>query len=495
MNLAQDNGEWIPLQIKVFTCWVSSHLNKKETIAIVNDITKDLSTGVALVKLAQILTKKEAPRRWSHFPKRSIEMVQNCDLAIEMFTKDGVDLTGISGKDIYDSKEKLILGLIWTLISHYSIRKSINNKDLYRANSTPTKSCGQHQKSKDNKEALLHWAFDRTLNYPNIKKFSPYELAMCALLDSFVPDQINYHNLDPNDSMNNAKLAVNVMHELGIPVYLDPTEYHDIAKVDTKALLTQLAITKVRLEHFSNDQKTNKNSFDYSLSNEEEEEEEELVADGVVADEIVDDVDSYSEYSEFDQETNFHAERRTADINEFYAYHVDDDNSMFSGRKFGLTLSINENEYNNGEKMNPNNNEIVFGRDLSLALTLVNDGNSFLNPAGLKLDITKADIKNDVNQQFTFGTNEWNTVIDSVARKGMVWDVANCDNENPPAGTQFYLFPFHGRHNQHFVYKEKMIYAQQNGMVVTYVGGSEPLVMMPPNPALRSRQIFKIQIF
>ena len=91
----------------------------------------------------------------------------------------------------------------------------------------------------------------------------------------------------------------------------------------------------------------------------------------------------------------------------------------------------------------------------------------------------------DVNQQLTFGTNECNTLIDPVAMNGMVWDVANCDNENPPAGTQFYLFPFQGRRNPHFVYKEKMIYAQQNGMVVTYVGCSEPLVMLQQNPTLR----------
>ena len=39
-----------------------------------------------------------------------------------------------------------------------------------------------------------------------------------------------------------------------------------------------------------------------------------------------------------------------------------------------------------------------------------------------------------------------------------------------------------------------MIYAKQNGHVVTYVGGNEPLVMMPPSRALKARQTFRIQL-
>ena len=110
------------------------------------------------------------------------------------------------------------------------------------------------------------------------------------------------------------------------------------------------------------------------------------------------------------------------------------------------------------------------------------------------LDIAVPNVENDPYQQFTFGVNEWNTVIDSIVRKGMVSDVADQDSLDSPAGTPFYVFPFHGRHNQHFVYKDNMIYAQQNGQAVTYVGGDEPLVMMPPSPVLKARQTFTFQL-
>ena len=46
-------------------------------------------------------------------PKRNIDQV--------MFTKDGVQIIGISGKDVSENNEKLILSYVWSLILHYSI--------------------------------------------------------------------------------------------------------------------------------------------------------------------------------------------------------------------------------------------------------------------------------------------------------------------------------------------------------------------------------------
>ena len=73
---------------------------------------------------------------------------------------------------------------------------------------------------------------------------------MCALLDSYVPEKINYYSLNPSDSEHNSELATNVMNELGIPILVYPD---DIAKtgnkVDQKTLLTQLSTAKVVLDN------------------------------------------------------------------------------------------------------------------------------------------------------------------------------------------------------------------------------------------------------
>ena len=570
MSSPQANTEWIPLQVKVFSRWVSTHLVEGKADVQVNDITKDLSNGVALVELAKILIGKDTPRHWVHDPKRNVDQVQNCDLSIEMFEKDGVHLVGISGKDIHDNKEKLILGYIWTLILHYSIGKSINEDDSVKVNSSASAS----STAKSNKDALMKWAIDRTSNYPNIHNFAPYDLSMCALLDSYVPDKINYYQLDPKDSAHNAQLATDVMKQLNVPVYVYPDDIDNHGScIDEKALLTQLSTAKVNLERLppppTRIEHTNVSHVveDFNQSsvvsaevdveqgeiipdphaveqfnveeavanfNQSSQFNEEIIQEGLAADEAADGIshlieepegpvidrskvvlgeqevpvvdrskvgeidltglkEDVSTSTDSSDEEDVGAQSRNV-VPEFVPKQVEGDNSQYAGRKFGLIMNLNDSDYNHGEKMNLNENQLLFGEERSFALTMHKDQNPFINPAGLLLDIAEPNIQNDPNQQFVFGQHEWNTVIDSVPRQGMVWDVCDEFNTNPPAGTPFYLFPFHGRHNQHFVYKDEMIYAQQNGMVVTYVGGDEPLVMMPPSPILKARQTFKIQL-
>ena len=119
-------------------------------------------------------------------------------------------------------------------------------------------------------------------------------------------------------------------------------------------------------------------------------------------------------------------------------------------------------------------------------------GEAYLNPAGIKLSLADPD-KSNPAQLFTFGDKEggWITVVDSEKQRGMVWDVADADNEDPPEGTPFYLFPMHGRHNQRFEYRNKHIFACQNQQVVTYTGGENPFVMRKLDPEDRNQE-FKL---
>ncbi|KAK8892247.1 hypothetical protein M9Y10_029470 [Tritrichomonas musculus] len=450
MNTTHTNTECIPQQIKVFSKWVSSNLSQSRSNIKVDDVTKDIKDGVALVELSQILVGKSAPIDYDLSPKKNDDMIQNCDLAIDMLTKDGVHLNGISGKEVNENKEKFILGLIWTLILHYSINKSISfNNDKSNINDKTkfsTKSKVTHYTAELHyKQALMQWAFDRTESYPDIKEFQPYCLSLCALLDSFYPDKINFYQLDPKNTEKNAKIAIKAMQELNIPVLFDMADTQS-TKIDDKALLTQLAVIKISIEKLSPLQATISKSRTL----------------------ILDD--------------------------EFVPHKEEGNNRRYAGRKFGLIMTLKETDYRNGSKIDPKIEQVSFGEEVQLALTLTNIENPYLNPSGRMLDMTEPNIKNNSHQQFVFGKDEWNTVIDSTFQQGMVWDVADEFNPNPPEGTPFYVFPFHGRHNQHFIYKKGMIYAQQNGHVVTYVGGNEPLVMMPPSRALKARQTFRIQL-
>ena len=144
---------------------------------------------------------------------------------------------------------------------------------------------------------------------------------------------------------------------------------------------------------------------------------------------------------------------------------MEGDNLQYQDKIFGLTITLQLTENGPREKY---------------ALTLI-DNQNFLNSAGKKIDIQKEDISHNSCQRWCFGHGELSTVITPESHKDVVWDVADHYSLNPPEGTPFYTFPFHGRHNQHFIYKNNLIYARQNGHVVTYVGGDVPFVLMPPN--------------
>lgn len=261
MIFASFNEGSIQLQAKVFTRWVlnvlEGHCNQQ-----INDITKDLSNGIVLIDLAKILTHKQIQREWNHSPKRKVEMIQNCDLALDMFKKDGICISEISGNEINENNEKSILGLIWKLILHYSINKSIESNNESKENFVV--------KEKNKKNSLLKWATDRITNYPNINdNFHPYDLSLCALLDSYNPDRINYYSLNQKNSEDNSKFATNVMKDLGIPVYLYPDEIvENDNKIDEKIVLTQLSPIK---NYFDSHQKNTENDSKVSIEDEMDE--------------------------------------------------------------------------------------------------------------------------------------------------------------------------------------------------------------------------------
>ncbi|KAK8896071.1 DUF3585 [Tritrichomonas musculus] len=95
---------------------------------------------------------------------------------------------------------------------------------------------------------VFAWAVERTEDYDNVHNFEPYDLAICALLDSYHPDKIHYSSLDPSDHTKNLELSVKTMEDLGILVYFYPDELLDHKCIDKKIMLTQIAAVKAKLE-------------------------------------------------------------------------------------------------------------------------------------------------------------------------------------------------------------------------------------------------------
>jgi hypothetical protein len=128
-------------------------------------------------------------------------------------------LTNIGAEDLVDSNEKLILGLIWSIILRFTIA------DITMEGRTA-------------KEGLLLWVQKRTTPYVQdffVKDFT-YSwmdgLAFCGLIHRHRPDLLDYWSLDKENKLENTILAFEIAEQhLGIPKLFEAQDVVDVKKV------------------------------------------------------------------------------------------------------------------------------------------------------------------------------------------------------------------------------------------------------------------------
>jgi len=120
----------------------------------------------------------------------------------------------------------LTLGLIWTIILRFQIQDiSVD-----------------HMSAKD---GLLLWCKKKTKGYANVhvdnfhKSFNN-GLAFAALIHAHRPDLIDFNSLDPENKLDNLKLAFDVAEKLGIASLLDPIDVA-VEKPDERSVMTYVA--------------------------------------------------------------------------------------------------------------------------------------------------------------------------------------------------------------------------------------------------------------
>ena len=141
--LKQDNS-WINIQKKTFTNWINSKL-KQKNVANIAKIETDLCNGEKLIQLLEIIGD-ESLGRYTKNPRMRLQSIENMNTALAFIKKRGVPLTNIGAEDLVDGNEKLILGLIWSIILRFSIA------DISQDGLTA-------------KEGLLLWVQKRTAPY------------------------------------------------------------------------------------------------------------------------------------------------------------------------------------------------------------------------------------------------------------------------------------------------------------------------------------------
>ncbi|XP_037076140.1 filamin-B-like [Pollicipes pollicipes] len=218
MQIKGNEDVWIEIQAHTFKNWVNEKLVPSGLQ--VNDLANDLCDGVCLVTLVEILQKKKL-RKISR-PMNQHQWLENVATALRAIEQDGIKLVNIGNVDIVNGNQKLILGLIWSLIMKYQIGQS----------KFPPK------------KLMLSW-LQGVLPDCRVNNFTTdwnSGVNLNALVDYCKPGLApNWKNLDPRKGVENNRSAMSLAKKhFGIPTVLDP-EYLASPYIDELSGMTYLS--------------------------------------------------------------------------------------------------------------------------------------------------------------------------------------------------------------------------------------------------------------
>uniref|UniRef100_A0A3Q3W141 Calponin-homology (CH) domain-containing protein n=1 Tax=Mola mola TaxID=94237 RepID=A0A3Q3W141_MOLML len=229
-DLAED-APWKKIQQNTFTRWCNEHLkcvNKR-----ISDLQKDLSDGLKLIGLLEVLSQKKMYRKYHCRPNFRQMKLENVSVALEFLEREHIKLVSIDSKAIVDGNLKLILGLIWTLILHYSISMPMweDEDDEDAKKLTP-------------KQRLLGWIQNKVPQLPitNFHRDWRDGKALGALVDNCAPGLCpDWEMWDPSQPVENAREAMQQADDwLGVPQVIAPEEIVD-PNVDEHSVMTYLS--------------------------------------------------------------------------------------------------------------------------------------------------------------------------------------------------------------------------------------------------------------
>ncbi|GBP20864.1 Dystonin [Eumeta japonica] len=96
-------------------CCPPQHVNRH-----VSDLFEDLRDGLNLISLLEVLSGEHLPRERG---RMRFHMLQNVQMALDFLRFKKIKLVNIRADDIVDGNPKLTLGLIWTIILHFQVRR------------------------------------------------------------------------------------------------------------------------------------------------------------------------------------------------------------------------------------------------------------------------------------------------------------------------------------------------------------------------------------
>ncbi|KAM6136829.1 filamin-C, partial [Pterocles gutturalis] len=230
-DLAED-APWKKIQQNTFTRWCNEHL--KCVHKRIGDLQRDLSDGLRLIALLEVLSQKKMGRKYHPRPNFRQMKLENVSVALEFLEREHIKLVSIDSKAIVDGNLKLILGLVWTLILHYSISMPMWEDEEEEEE-------GRRQTPK---QRLLGWIQHKVPQLPitNFHRDWQDGKALGALVDNCAPGLCpDWKSWDPNQPVQNAREAMQQADDwLGVPQVIAPEEIVD-PNVDEHSVMTYLS--------------------------------------------------------------------------------------------------------------------------------------------------------------------------------------------------------------------------------------------------------------
>ncbi|XP_065072532.1 filamin-A isoform X4 [Ochlerotatus camptorhynchus] len=229
-ELAED-AQWKRIQQNTFTRWANEHL--KIIDKNIASLESDLSDGLKLIALIEVLSQKRMSKHNKRPTFRS-QKLENVSVALKFLEIEGIKIVNIDSSDIVDCKLKLIMGLIWTLILHYSISLPMwegDDSENQANNTTP-------------KQRLMNWIHRLVPDLPinNFTNDWTSGKAIGALVDGVAPGLCpDWPMWDPKDAAQNASEAMGLADDwLDVRQLIRPEEMIN-PNIDEQSMMTYLS--------------------------------------------------------------------------------------------------------------------------------------------------------------------------------------------------------------------------------------------------------------
>ncbi|XP_043099899.1 neuron navigator 2 isoform X3 [Puntigrus tetrazona] len=117
-----DSGE----DTQIYTDWANHYLAKSGHKRLIKDLQQDVSDGVLLAEIIQVIANEKI-EDINGCPKSRSQMIENIDACLSFLAAKGVNIQGLSAEEIRNGNLKAILGLFFSL-SRYKQQQTANRQ-------------------------------------------------------------------------------------------------------------------------------------------------------------------------------------------------------------------------------------------------------------------------------------------------------------------------------------------------------------------------------